>query len=155
MSAHVLEAQRHLPFPPEALFDLVEDVRRYPEFIEWIQELDITDERSLPTGQELVAHVVVGWRTFREKFATRVTSDRAAGTVEVALVYGPLRTLENRWRFTAEPGGGTLVRCHIRYEFKNPLLTMALAANRDRATSRIMGAFEAEAQRRYAASPSA
>jgi coenzyme Q-binding protein COQ10 len=50
-------------------------------------------------------------------------------------------------RFEAHEKGAR-VRFWISYQFKNPLLQAAAAANRERLAARIMGAFEKEARRR-------
>jgi coenzyme Q-binding protein COQ10 len=146
-----IETERRLPYPPELLAELVGDVRRYPEFIPWIQHLTITDEADGETDWSAVAHVQVGWRNFTERFSTAVRMNKSAGEVDVSLVRGPLRSLENAWRFVSDGAGGSLVRFSIAYDFRNPILNAVLAANRERAISRIMSAFEAEAARRYAA----
>jgi coenzyme Q-binding protein COQ10 len=144
-----MEAERRLPYPPEALCSMVADVRRYPEFIPWIRELSVIEEASDEPVHQLVAHVVVGWKAIREQFATRVRRSLETLEVDVSLVQGPLKTLENRWRFLSDGEGGAIVRFFIAYDFKNPLFNAILNANRDRAISRIMGAFEAEAARRF------
>lgn len=148
MSATTLQAERHLPFAPEDLCAMVGDVRAYPSFIPWILDMKISGEREAAGVREAVAHVLVGWKAIRERFSTRVRSAPLAGEVDVTLVSGPFRKLENRWRFLPDGAGGSVVKFWIAYEFKNPLLNGLLKANRDKVTERIMSAFEAEAARR-------
>src|SRR3546814_6880703 len=35
---------RHLPYSPEQMFDLVSDVKRYPEFLPWVRSEEHTSE---------------------------------------------------------------------------------------------------------------
>jgi coenzyme Q-binding protein COQ10 len=130
---------------------LVSDVRAYPGFIRWITSLSVTDETRDGAASSLIAHATVGWRALNERFATKVRSDADALSVHVDLVRGPFRVLRNRWRFEDDKRGGALVRFDIAYEFSNPMLQAVAHLNRDRMANKIMGAFEAEAARRFGA----
>lgn len=147
----VIEAKRTLPYSAQELCRMVGDVKLYPSFIPWIRSLRVLREKPLGAGGwEGVAEAVVGWKAIVERFATRVRSEPEKGEVDVELVSGPFRSLENRWRFLARPDGGTDVGFFIQYEFRNPLLNAVVRANQHRAADRIMQAFEAEAHRRFA-----
>lgn len=148
MSVTTLQAERRLPFRPDDLCAMVGDVRAYPSFIPWILDMKVSGEHEVAGGRESVAHVLVGWKAIRERFSTRVRSAPAAGEVDVTLVSGPFRKLENRWRFQDDGAGGSVVRFWIAYEFKNPVLNSLAKANRDKVVTRIMAAFEGEANRR-------
>lgn len=148
MSATTIEAERRLPYPPEMLAELVGDVRAYPSFIPWVLDMKVSAEREHGGVRDCVAHVLVGWRSLRERFSTRVRSAPAEGEVDVTLVSGPFRRLENRWRFAPDGDGGALVRFYICYDFKNPLLNGLVRVNREKAAERIMAAFEKEAAKR-------
>ncbi|KAF0187334.1 MAG: type II toxin-antitoxin system RatA family toxin [Hyphomonadaceae bacterium] len=148
MTAKTLEAQRRLPYAPEALCAMVGDVRAYPDFIPWIEDLKVTGEKEHGGVREAVAHVRIGWKHIQERFSTKVRCAPAAGEVDVSLVSGPFRTLRNEWRFSPDGAGGSNVRFRIAYDFKNPILNALVKANREKVVARIMAAFEAEAARR-------
>ncbi|MDZ4777491.1 MAG: type II toxin-antitoxin system RatA family toxin [Alphaproteobacteria bacterium] len=151
MTAKTLEAQRRLPYAPEALCRMVGDVRTYPDFIPWIEDLKVTCESEVGGVREAIAHVRVGWKSLQERFSTKVRCAPAEGEVDVSLVSGPFRTLRNEWRFKSDGAGGSLVKFWIAYDFKNPILNAIVKANREKVIERIMAAFEAEAARRCAA----
>ena len=48
-----------LPYTPEQCFDLVSDIRRYPDFIKWITAMRVTEEVALGDGASLLFRVVV------------------------------------------------------------------------------------------------
>jgi coenzyme Q-binding protein COQ10 len=143
--------KRRLPYRPEELHGLVADVRRYPGFIRWITSLSVTQEVKDGPRSSLIAHASVGWKALQERFATKVESDEDALTVAVSLVRGPFRVLRNHWRFEDDGAGGAVLRFEIAYEFSNPVLNAVARANRERMADKIMGAFEAEAGRRFKA----
>ena len=148
MSRTAIEAERILPFAPTDLCRLVGDVRAYPHFIPFLKSLHVTKEEPRDEGGwEGVAEAIVGWKAITERFSTSVRCEPAKGEVDVSLVSGPLHALDNRWRFEPHEQGAR-VRFWISYQFKNPLLQAAVAANRERLASRIMSAFEKEARRR-------
>lgn len=132
---------------------MVGDVRTYPDFIPWIEDLKVTGERDEGGVREAVAHVRVGWKSLQERFSTKVRCAPANGEVDVSLVSGPFRTLRNEWRFKSDGAGGSLVKFWIAYDFKNPILNAIVRANRDKVIERIMAAFESEAARRCAVEP--
>ena len=148
MSRTVIEAERILPYAPDALCRLVGDVREYPKFIPFLKSLRIVKEEPHEAGGwEGVASAIVGWKAITERFSTTVRCEPAKGEVDVALVSGPLHALDNRWRFEPHENGAR-VRFWISYQFKNPLLQAAISANRERLAQKIMSAFENEAKRR-------
>ena len=134
---------------PEDLFDLVSDIARYPDFIRWIRSMRVTGHRETDGVVRCLGEARVGVSGLTEMFATNVVADRPRGRITASLVRGPFRRLENAWTFRPRADGGTDVDFHIDYHFKNPFLQAVLAANFDRAVNALIGAFLAEAERRY------
>ena len=149
MGVVVIDERRRFTYPPDALTRLVADVRTYPDFIPWVKSLTLKLEDADGEAWTGRAVALVGWKSFLERFETRVRSDPAQGLVDVSLISGPFRVLENKWRFQADGQGGALVRFWIKYQFKNPVLQAAATANRTLAANKIIAAFEQEAARRF------
>lgn len=148
MARHTVS--RRLPYTPQQLFALVGDVERYPEFVPWVTHMRTWNAQVLPDQVTSVdAEAAVGFSFLRERFATRVRRDPVKGLIEVGLLSGPFRKLENRWRFTAEPDGGTRIDFLIDFEFRVRLLDALLRANFDRAVNRLIECFEARARELY------
>ncbi|MCW5723677.1 MAG: type II toxin-antitoxin system RatA family toxin [Maricaulaceae bacterium] len=149
MSAEIRD-RRRIRHSPDDVFDLVTDVRGYPGFIGPMTALRVLEEQVADGSGELTAEARVRFKFVSERFVTRVRYDRASRRVDVSLIEGPFRKLDNAWRIHALADGSALIDFQIRYEFANPLLTMLLQANRERAVTYLVNAFEAEAARRYA-----
>jgi coenzyme Q-binding protein COQ10 len=138
-----------LPYKPDQMLELVGDVDAYPQFVPWITALKTWNLHTAPNGARVLdAEAQVGFAFLKEKFATRVARDAAAGTVSVDLLYGPFRRLENVWTFSPHPTG-TQVDFIIDFEFKSRLLDGLLAANMHRAVERLVACFEARAADLY------
>lgn len=147
MAVHRLS--RILPYAPEQLFDLVGEVRAYPQFVPWITAMRVWNEHEPEAGISVCdAEAQVGFSFLTERFATRVRRDRPARRIEVSLIRGPFRRLTNRWEFHPHPHG-TRLEFFIDFEFRSKLLDMMLHANFDRAVSRLIACFEDRARALY------
>ena len=122
----------------------------YPEFVPWIIAMRTWNARPLSDGVDaLDAEARVGFSFLKERFSTRVTRDVHEKQIDVSLLAGPFRRLENRWRFLDDGHGGTRVEFDIDFQFKSRLLDALLAANFGQAVDRLMNCFEARAEKLY------
>jgi coenzyme Q-binding protein COQ10 len=144
-----------LPYTPDQLFQLVGDVAHYPEFVPWITSLRTWNERHLSHGVDVVdAEASVGFAFLKERFATRVRRDALNRQIDVTLLSGPFKKLDNRWRFLDAGHGCTRVEFDIDFEFKSRLLSALLTSNFALAVDKLMACFEARAKKLYSAEPS-
>lgn len=128
-------------------------MERYPEFVPWISTLRTWNRRELGEGvTSLDAEARVKFAVVRERFATRVRLDADQLAIDVALISGPFRRLENRWRFRPQGEASELV-FEIDFEFGSRLLEGLLSANFDRAVGRLIGCFERRAYDLYGRRP--
>ncbi|NJR77024.1 SRPBCC family protein [Sphingomonas corticis] len=140
---------RALPYTPEQMFDLVADVRRYPEFLPWVSAMRVRKE----TPDEALADMIVGFKGLRETFTSKVAKQRP-DSVRVDYVDGPLKYLHNDWRFRSDGKGGCLVDFTVDFAFKNRMFEMLAGQVFGLALRRMIGAFEERAAVLYAASGS-
>ncbi|MBB4618933.1 type II toxin-antitoxin system RatA family toxin [Sphingomonas abaci] len=136
---------RHLPYTAEQMFDLVADVRRYPEFLPWVSAMRVRQDSETET----VADMIVGFKGLRETFTSRVEKSRPE-RISVDYVDGPLKYLRNDWRFRPEPGG-CAVDFSVDFAFKNRVFEMLAGQVFGTALRRMIGAFETRAAALYGA----
>ncbi len=136
---------RVVPYTPDQMFELVADVPRYPEFLPWINAARIKSRN----GDVFTADVLVGFKTFREKFTSRVTLDRPAHAILAEYIEGPFKHLTNRWRFEPAGQGGCTVDFDIDFAFKMRVLEQLIGALFDRAVMKMTDAFEKRAHTLY------
>lgn len=135
--------KRVLPYTEEQLFDMVADVRRYPEFLPWCVGARIVSR----TEAELIADLTVGFKMFRETFRSQVLLERPHH-VHVRYLTGPFRYLNNHWRFRAVPGG-TEVDFFVDFEFKSRLLQAVIGTVFNEAVRLMVRSFERRAATLY------
>lgn len=98
-----VQRSARVPYTPEQMFDLVNDVERYPSFLHWCRGARI-DARQ---GNTLEATLDIGVLGFQQSFRTRNTLQRP-GRIGIDLVSGPFRRLRGEWRFGPAPNGADI-----------------------------------------------
>lgn len=136
--------QRHLPYAPEQLYELVAGVERYPEFLPWCKAARINRRE----GDVFWADMVIAFKVFRERFTSKVTLIPKTG-VDVEYIDGPFRYLTNHWRFLPAPDGGCTVDFYVDFEFRSKILQRLIGLLFDQAVHRMVSAFEARAAQLY------
>ncbi|QDX25405.1 type II toxin-antitoxin system RatA family toxin [Sphingomonas suaedae] len=140
---------RRLPYTPEQMFDLVADVGRYAEFLPWVSAVRVRSNSET----EMVADLMVGFKSLRETFTSRVEKQRP-GHIRVDYLEGPLKHLHNDWKFRPDGEGGVLVDFEVDFAFKNRVFEMLAGQVFDRALRMMIGAFEQRAAALYGDSTS-
>ena len=138
-----------LPYTAAQMFDLVADVARYGEFLPWVVATRVRSN----SDTEMVADMLVGFKSLREKFTSKVIKERPR-RIEVIYVDGPMRDLDNIWTFTDLPEGGCEVFFCVDFTFKNKMFEMLAGQYFDRAFRKMVAAFEERAHALYGSSSS-
>jgi coenzyme Q-binding protein COQ10 len=131
---------RRLPYSAEQMFELVADVGRYGEFLPWV----IATRVKSDDGSHMVADMLVGFKSLREKFTSRVEK-RAPEEIRVHYVDGPLRDLDNRWQFRPLGPAECEIEFTVDFTFRNPLFEKIAGQYFDRAFRKMVNAFEERA----------
>lgn len=142
----VVKNQRRVNHRPDEMFDLVADVERYPQFVPLCEGLKVRSRRQTEEGREvIVAAMTIGYKLFRETFTSRVLLDRAARTIIVTYVDGPLSQLENRWQFSPAGETSCLVDFYLSYQLRSRTLAAVMGTVFDKVFGRFAEAFERRA----------
>ena len=137
------------PYSAEQMFDMVADVARYQEFLPWVVATRVRSD----SDTEMVADMLVGFKSLREKFTSKVIKDRP-NRLEVIYVDGPMRDLDNIWRFRPAAGGGCEIDFCVDFAFKNKMFEMLAGQYFDRAFRKMVAAFQTRADELYGSSSS-
>lgn len=143
--------KRVLPYTAEQMYDLVADVGRYPEFLPWNSAARVRRTVSQPDGRVLMeADLVISFKVFRERFASRVMLDEAARHIDTEYLDGPFKYLKSHWIFHDHPDGCE-VEFFVDFEFKSAVLQGVIGLVFNEAMHRIVSAFEKRAEALYGA----
>lgn len=136
--------KRIIHHTPEELFDLVADVKLYPEFLPWCLAARIRSQ----TDKELLADLIIGFQVFKEQFTSKVELNRKDLIIDTTYADGPFRYLRNYWKFLAHPSGCE-IDFYVDFEFKNRLLQTVMETLFTEAVRRMVRAFENRADALY------
>lgn len=110
-----------VPHPASAMFELVDDVERYPEFLPWCGGAAVLER----TAQSTRARLDVDYRGLRSSFSTR-NRKRAPEWIGLEFDSGPFERLHGHWRFVPLGAEGCRVEFALDYGFDNRALDAML-----------------------------
>ena len=139
---------KHLPYTAQQMYDLVADVARYPEFLPWCAAARITRITPGDESDVMEADLVISFKVFREKFASRVTLWKADRRIDTEYIDGPFRHMKSNWAFRDTPSG-CKVDFHVDFEFRNAILQSVIGLVFNEAMQRVVRAFERRAADLY------
>jgi coenzyme Q-binding protein COQ10 len=141
--------KREMPYAADQLYDLVADIKSYPEFLPWVSAARIRKITETGSGKVIDAELVVSFKVFREKFGSRVTLNEQTREIDVEYLDGPFKYLNNHWRFIALGEQRCAVDFFVDFEFRSRTLQALIGVVFNEAMQRIVRAFEARAAALY------
>ncbi len=137
------------PYSPRQLFDLVLDIEKYPEFLPWCRAARILSREE----DKLLGELVISFKHITESYVSEVSFAPPEGTqegrIDVRLVRGPFRHLENHWRFVPLENGGTEIKLDLAFQFRTRLLDTFIGLLFGKATVKMAVAFKERADKLY------
>ena len=142
------QEKRFLPYEPQQLFDLVYDVKKYPEFLPWC----IGARTGKSNRDWQLADLIIGFKAIRQRFTSKVERDRENLEIRARMVEGPFQHLTNYWHF--EPGEqkgrkGTIVSFEVDFAFNSRILSKIIEPLFGEAQKKLVAAFEQRARDLY------
>jgi coenzyme Q-binding protein COQ10 len=128
--------RRSLPHSAAQMYDLVADVKRYPEFLPWVSAIRVRQDDET----EMLADMVVGFKSLRETFSSRVVKTPNSAIV-VDYLDGPMKHLHNSWKFEDVAGGGSTVDFTVDFSFRNRVFEALAGQFFDSALRKMTSAF--------------
>ena len=101
---------------------LVDDVKRYPEFLPWCRGASVVE--AGPDTKE--AGLDIGIAGLHKRFRTRNRSEPPQ-RIDIDLIEGPFRSLAGHWRFDDLPDGGCRIELRLEFEVVGLPLSMVFA----------------------------
>jgi coenzyme Q-binding protein COQ10 len=132
---------RLLPYAPEALYAIVADVGRYPEFLPWVLKADIVEK----TERGFLADLTVGYKLFQETYRSEVILTPCE-RIDIRYIKGPFKHLHNHWVFSAAPSNSANLSFFIDFEFQSTFFQGLIQTVFTDAVTKIVSAFEERAK---------
>jgi coenzyme Q-binding protein COQ10 len=136
---------KSLPYTATQMYNLVADVASYPQFLPWNSAARITSRKPIEGGEVMEADLVISFKVFRERFASRVMLFPGEKRIETEYLDGPFRHMKSTWGFKDRDTGGCDVEFFVDFEFRNAILQGIIGMVFNDAMQRIVRAFERRA----------
>ena len=103
------------------MFELVDRVEDYPQFLPWCGGTELIERTETKTA----ARLHINYHGIKAHFATE-NAKEAPKWMDIRLREGPFRHLDGQWRFTPLGERACKIEFRLQYEFSNRLLEKAL-----------------------------
>ena len=90
---------RHIARDKQTLIDFVLDIEKYPEFIPFCIDSKVYETNDNGNEIEIIADLTIGKRPFIDTYKSDVRYDKKNDSIHVTNIDGPLKHLENNWKF--------------------------------------------------------
>lgn len=120
---HRIERSALVRHSAEDMYDLVNDVESYPEFLEWCRSSQI----FVNEPERMEAELEISWKGLHKVFTTHNHLLRPE-KIELNLVTGPFKYMRGIWEFHALRDDACKVSMDIEFEFSNALSNMLFSS---------------------------
>ncbi|WP_018141979.1 type II toxin-antitoxin system RatA family toxin [Thioalkalivibrio sp. ALJ7] len=125
-----------VPYTREQMFNLVNDVDSYPEFLPGCRSAS-----ARPRGEhEVEGTIELAKGALHKSFTTRNTLKRPE-SIDMRLVSGPFRRLHGTWTFSQVEGGKTRIALELEFEFANRIMAFAIGPVFNQIANSLVDAF--------------
>lgn len=128
----------------QAMFDLVNDVESYPDFLPGCQDSKVLEN----TAEEMKASLLVAKAGIKQWFTTHNTLIPAR-KIDMQLVEGPFKRLTGGWTFSALSDDACKIELNLEFEFSNKLAEMAFGKVFNTLAANMVNAFTERARSVY------
>ena len=104
------------------MYALVDDVKKYPEFLPWCGGIDLIKQDEKST----IATLHIAYHGLRQKFTTE-NHKTEINLMEIKLKDGPFKHLEGVWHFIELSDAACKIEFRLNYEFSNGFLEKIIA----------------------------
>ena len=129
----------------QKLIELVLDIEKYKDFIPYCLDSKVYERNDKGDKIFIVADLTIGKGIFKDTYKSDVKYNKLNNTIYVTNIDGPLRYLENVWKFT-EKDNITEVSFDVDFELKNKFLNILMTKSFKYGLDKIADAFQRRAE---------
>ena len=133
-----------LPYPAQALYDLVNDVASYPQFLPWCSASEILEASET----HMLASLEVAKGGIGQRFVTRNVL-LPGQRIEMNLQEGPFSSLNGVWEFKALGEQACKISLDLTFDYAGPLVKATLGPLFTQAANTMVDAFCQRAKQLY------
>ena len=136
---------RHIDRDKQKLIDFVLDIEKYPDFIPFCIDSKVYEKEDNGEEIAIVADLTIGRKPFVDTYKSDVRYDKKNDSIHVTNIGGPLKHLQNNWKFTQKENY-TEVKFDVDFEIKNKFLNLIMEKSFQFGLNKIADAFQKKAE---------
>ena len=140
--------KRNINCSKKDLIDLVLNIEEYPKFIPYCLNAHIYKDESVGNFQYIEADLTIGKGPFKDTYKSDVKFDKKESVIYVKNIEGPLKYLENKWKFDQKENF-TEVTFDLDFELKNKFLNIFMNKSFKYGLDKIADAFQSRAEKLF------
>ena len=140
--------KRNINCSKKDLIDLVLNIEEYPKFIPYCLNAHIYKDESVGNFQYIEADLTIGKGPFKDTYKSDVKFDKKESIIYVKNIEGPLKYLENKWKFDQKVNF-TEVTFDLDFELKNKFLNIFMNRSFKYGLDKIADAFQSRAEKLF------
>ena len=129
----------------KTLIDFVLDIEKYPEFIPFCIDSKVYECEYKKDEIAIIADLTIGRKPFVDTYKSDVRYDKKKDSIHVTNIGGPLKHLQNNWKFTQKENY-TEVQFDVDFEIKNKFLNLIMEKSFQFGLNKIADAFQKKAE---------
>ena len=137
---------RQIAREKQKLIDFVLDIEKYPEFIPFCIDSKVHERNDKKDEIEIIADLTIGKKPFIDTYKSDVRYNKKNDTIHVTNIGGPLKHLENNWKFVQKKDF-TEVHFDVDFEIKNKFLDVIMTKSFEFGLNKIADAFQDRAEK--------
>ncbi len=137
--------KRSIECTKEQLINLVLDIEKYPIFVPFCLDSKIHEKKEQGDLLLIIADLTIGKGPFKDTYKSDVKFNKKEDSIYVTNLDGPLKYLENKWRFKEE-NKITEVSFEVDFELKNRFLNIVMTKSFQFGLDKIADAFQKRAE---------
>lgn len=141
---HHISKSAIVPYSCEQMYQLVNQVDNYPEFLNWCSSASILNQ----SDDQITASVSINKGAFKQNFTTMNTLTPHS-RIDMQLKDGPFNHLSGAWVFTPLSDNACKINLELRFNFSSKLVDIAISPIFTSISNAQLDAFVARAKQVY------
>ncbi len=135
-----------IAYSAQQMFDLVDRVEDYPQFLPWCSRTELKFRDATRTA----ATLCINYHSVKSHFTTE-NDKQVPSLMTIRLVDGPFRRLEGAWRFRALSDSACKIEFELSYEFSSRMFEKIIGPVFSHIANTFVDAFVKRAEQVYGA----
>lgn len=125
-----------VPYSPKQMFELVDDIEAYAEFLPWCGKATET----FRDDKKVEASLLISYSGLNKAFATQ-NKNTAYEKIEMQLLDGPFKNLDGIWYFEPLGESACKISLNLDFEFSSKIVSITLGPVFSKIANTLVDAF--------------